>query len=108
ELLLELGDDLLEPGGQVVVEALGRGEFAVEPLGMVRDIVEQLVLEAADVAALDVVELAVGAGPDRHDLASDRERRRSRLLEQLDEPGPARQLLLTRLVEIRTERGERL
>ncbi len=73
-----------------------------------RDVVEQFALEAADVADIDVVHLAGGAGPDRHDLAADRERRGGRLLEQLDHPGAAGQLLLAGLVEVGAEGGERL
>src|SRR5438270_907531 len=72
------------------------------------DVFEHVALEPADVLDRDVVEVAVGAGPDRNDLLADRERRRRRLLEQLDHAAAARELLLAGLVQVGAEGGEGL
>ena len=55
----------------------------------------------------DVVEIAVGAGEDDRDLPLDRQRLVLRLLENLDQPGAARELRLRRLVEVAAELRER-
>ena len=69
---------------------------------------EQLGLEPPDVVDRDVVEVAAGAGEDRHHLLLDRHRRVERLLEQLGEPVAAVELGLRHLVELGAEGGERL
>jgi hypothetical protein len=51
----------------------------------VADELEEAVAEALDVLDRKIVEEALGAGEDRHDLLLDRERRVLPLLEQLDE-----------------------
>src|SRR4051794_4968328 len=107
EGLLEVADGLLERLHGVVGELTGVVDRVVDPAVPVLDVVEELPLEAADVLHRYVVELAGGAGPDRHDLAVDRERRVLRLLEQLDQPGAALELRLARLVEVGAEGGER-
>ena len=56
----------------------------------------------------DLVELAVGAGPDRDDLLLHRVRRVLRLLEQLHEARTAGQLLARRGVQVGGEHRERL
>ena len=71
-------------------------------------VVEQLGLEALHVGGRDVVEVAVGAGEDRHDLLLDRHRLVQALLQQLDEPLAPLELRLRHRVELGTERRERL
>ena len=56
----------------------------------------------------DVVEVAVGAGVDRHHLVLDGHRRVQRLLEQLDQPVAPLELGLGHRVELGAERGEGL
>src|SRR5207253_6171523 len=57
-------------------------------------------LEAQHVLDGDLVELAVGAGPDRDDLLLHRVRRVLGLLEQLGEAGTTGQLAAARRVEV--------
>src|SRR5436190_17051439 len=57
---------------------------------------------------MNVVEVAVGAGPDRDDLTLDRIGRVLRLLQQLDKTRPPFELRLARLVEVGPESRERL
>ena len=75
---------------------------------VVPQVLQELGLEAADVADRDVVELALGAGPDRDDLLLHRVRRVVRLLEQLDQAGAPVQLGPRGLVQVGGEGGERL
>ena len=98
---------LLELGGGVVVEHVGVAQ-RVEHLGVAAEVVEQLALEAQHVLDRDLVELAVGAGPDRDDLLLDRERRVLRLAQQLGEARAAVELTTAGGVEVGGEQRERL
>ena len=69
---------------------------------------EQLALVAGHVLHRDRVEVAVGAGVERHDLLLHGHRAVERLLEQLDEPVAAVEGGLGDLVELGAEGGERL
>ena len=60
------------------------------------------------VAAVNVVEVALGAGEEAHDLVGRAHRLVLRLLEQLDHAIAAVELALGRLVELGAELGERL
>jgi hypothetical protein len=62
---------------------------------------------ALHVFDFDIVEEALGAGEDHHDLLLDRVGRVLTLLEELDEACPAVEGLLRRLVEVRAELCER-
>src|SRR5215469_17300258 len=68
---------------------------------------EQLRLETADAAGVDGVEITARAGEDRDHLLLDRHRAELRLLQELRQPGPPRQQLLRRCVEVRGELRER-
>jgi hypothetical protein len=67
----------------------------------------ELRLEPADLAHRHVVDLALGACPDRHGLLGRRDRRVVLLLEQLDQASAPLQLAAGRRVEVGGERGER-
>src|SRR5690554_4437687 len=69
---------------------------------------EQLGLEATHVLDRDVVELALGARPDRDDLVLDGVRRVLGLLEQLEQSRTAVQLGTRGRVEVRGEHREGL
>ena len=69
---------------------------------------EQFALEPANVDDGDVVEVARGAGEDRHDLVVDGHRAVERLLEQLDHPVAAVELGLCGLSSSVPKLGERL
>src|SRR5699024_7564540 len=107
EVLLDLVEDAREL-------LLGRGlELAggadrLEHAAVVAQVLEQLALEVADVLDLDVVELALGAGPDGDDLLLHRERRALGLLEQLHQAGTAVQLLLRGRIQVGGEHREGL
>ncbi|KAB5588085.1 Acetylglutamate semialdehyde dehydrogenase [Ceratobasidium theobromae] len=81
-----------------------RGEDA----GVAAQVVEQGVLEGQHVLDLEVVEVAVRAGPDADDLLLDRVRRVLRLLEELHEPLTAGELLTGGGVEVGGEHREGL
>ena len=72
------------------------------------DVLEELPLELLNVLNGHGIEVAPGAQEDRDDLFFDRHRAVLRLLEQLDQPLAAIQLILRRLVEVGRECGERL
>ena len=104
----ELVDRVLQRDHGVVAQVAGLPD-RVEDAGVVAlQLVEELVLEPADVLDRHVVEVALGTSPDRDHLPLDRERAVLRLLEQLDQPGAAVKLGAGRGVEVGGERGERL
>ena len=109
---LEPVGELVDRGPQradrVVVQLTGLGDVGEDLRMVVCDELVPLGLEATHVTYVDRVEVAVGTGPDRDNLALHRERRGRRLLEQLDHPHPAGQLLLAGLVQVGAERGEGL
>ena len=107
ELLLELVDAGIECLRRVVVEHVGLAQ-GVENLGVAAEVVEQLALEAQDVFHRNLVELAVGAGPDRDDLVLDRVRRVLRLPEQLGQARAAGELAAARGIQVGREHRERL
>src|SRR5690606_29445152 len=81
ELLLERGDRLLQGLDDLVVPVAvrDRGQHArVDP----PQVGEELALEPPDVPDRDLIQLALGPGPDHHHLLLDRHRRVVRLLEQ--------------------------
>src|SRR5687767_11525947 len=108
ELAVEGLDGLLEALDRVVGEGLGLPDRVVDAVVTATDGVEELGLEAADVADRHLVELAGGAEPERDDLALDGVRRVLALLEQLDQPLTAVQRRAAGGIEVRRERGERL
>ena len=67
---------------------------------------EEALLELADLADRQLVEIAVHAGEDHHHLLLDRQRRELRLLEELGEAGAAVEEALGGGVEVRAELGE--
>ena len=71
-------------------------------------VVQEVVLEPADVLQRHVVQVAVAARPDRYHLILDRERVVLRLLEQLDQPRAAVELGPGGRVQVGGEGGERL
>ncbi len=85
-------DDRLVEGGDDVVAPLVGGDRGEHSGVRVPQVLQELGLEPADVTDRDVVELALGAGPDRDDLLLHRVRRVVGLLEQLDQAGAALQL----------------
>src|SRR3954469_8696032 len=82
ELAVEGLDGALPAGSGVVAEGLGGADLVVDAVVAAADEVEELRLEAADVAHRDAVELSGRAQPQRHDLALHRVRRVLPLLEQ--------------------------
>ncbi len=72
------------------------------------EVLHQLGLEALGVLDRDVVQVAVAGGPDRDDLAGDGDGAVLALLEDLHGAATAVDLGLRRLVELRSELGERL
>src|SRR5690554_6781677 len=84
ELKLELVDRVIQILDRVVAEDVGLAQ-GVEHLGVATEVVEQLALKAKDVFDRNLIELAVGACPDRDDLVFDRVRRVLRLAQQLGE-----------------------
>src|SRR5205814_4190401 len=70
--------------------------------------VAEPLLPGLDLRDRDVVQVAVRYGENDHDLLLDRHRLVLRLLQHLHDAYPARELLLSRLVELRAELGERL
>ena len=67
---------------------------------------DQFVFEPANVVDRDRIEVAVGAGVDRHDLLFDRHRRVEALLQQLGEAHAAIELRARQRIEIGSEGGE--
>src|SRR5690349_20275994 len=107
ELLLERIDLGLQRRRSVVGELVGLRDALQHAAGAAQ-VVEELPLEAADIADVDRVELAGGAQPDRDHLLLGRVRRVLRLLEQLHQPLTPSQLLLRRGVQVGGEQRERL
>ena len=70
------------------------------------DVVQQSLLERKDVLQVEVVELAVGAGPYGHDFLFRRVRVELRLLQQLGQVGTTGQLGLGSRIQIGGEHGE--
>src|SRR5581483_4438584 len=92
---------------QLIVE-LFLLDDAAEDLRMTRfDELVELGFERAHVADRHVVEKPVRAGVNDRDLTLDRQRVVLRLLQQLDQPGAAIELLLRGLVEVAAELRER-
>src|ERR1019366_6222679 len=99
EARLELFDDGLDLAGEVCVEDLLSADFVEH--GAVRVVHEavQLGFELAADIHREIVQVALGAGPDNHDLFFDGQRLILILLEDLDEVLAAIELLLGSLVE---------
>jgi len=100
ELAGELLDRRLEARHHVVTELAGLHDAVVDALVRAADEVKELALEAEHVADRHLIQVAVGAGPDRGDLALHGVRRVLRLLEQLDQARAALELRLGSLVEV--------
>src|SRR5690606_29063805 len=64
---------------------------------------EQALLELADIADGNLVEITVHAGKDHRDLFFRLERRELRLLQELGQTGTAVEKTLRRRIEVRTE-----
>src|SRR5205823_3757314 len=84
EALLEGVDRL---GELLLLGQLPRLTDLAQDVGLLAaEVLEELGLEAADVAGGEVVDEAAGAGEDGDDLLLDRQRRALGLLEELGEP----------------------
>ena len=92
----------------VVLELPGLTDRVEDALVLELDVLEELLLEPADVDDRNRVELAGGGRPDGDDLLLDRERRVLALLEHLHEALAAGELGLGRGVEVGREHRERL
>src|SRR6185312_2100158 len=86
EALAELVDRVLEPTGGVVGQVTGLPDRVVQAPLLALHEVEELPLEPVYVANRHIIQVALGAHPDRDDLAFHRERAVLRLLEQLGQP----------------------
>src|SRR5207244_10661079 len=93
---LLLGEGAAAPDGPKQVAMPGAQEL------------DQLLLEAAHLSEVEVVDEALRAREDRHNLLFHRQGCAVALLEQLDEAPAAVDELLARTVELRPEGGERL
>src|SRR6187549_2307881 len=100
-------DHGLQLGGGVVAEvaAVADGVEDVDVLAAQQR--QQTVLEGANLADRNAVEIAVDAGIDHHDLLFHLQRRELRLLQQFGEARAARQQALGRGIEIGAELRER-
>src|SRR5262249_3530161 len=106
ELLLELGDGLVQRRLHLVVEDLLLADSREQICRRGVEVLVQLLLEPGAVPRIDVVEVLVGSGEDEGDLLLDRDRLVLRLLEDLDQPRAARELSLGRLVQVAAELRE--
>ena len=106
ETLLELGHRGLQSGNGVVLKLAGGGNVG-QDRGLVTQVLDEACLEAQHVGDLNVVEVAVGAGPDGDNLLLDGVRGVLRLTQQLGQAGTAGQLSLGGVVQVGCEHRER-
>src|SRR5699024_7827575 len=107
EVLRELVERVLQLFGSIVVELEGLTDGG-EDAGLAFDVIVQFGLEAQHIVDRDVVEVAVGAGIDRHGLLLERPRGVLTLFEQFGQACAASQIALGRIVEVRGEHREGL
>src|SRR5262245_30405157 len=107
ERSLELLNRLLEPLLRLRLELLRRPDRLPDRGMALRQVLEQALLERLHAIDRQAVEVAVRARVDDHDLALDGHRLELALLQELDEPLAARQLVAGRLVEVARELRER-
>src|SRR6478736_5739361 len=99
---------VLELFFELLGELLALPDLLEDALLRALDVLEELPLELLNVFDRHGIEVPPCTQEDRDDLFFDRHRTVLRLLEQLDQPLAAIQLILRRLVEVRRECGERL
>src|ERR1017187_3650421 len=107
EARLELFDNGLYLGGEVRVQDLLSADFVEHAAVRVIHEAVQLGFELTADIHWQIVQVALGAGPDNHDLLFDGQGLILVLFEDLDEVLAAIELLLRRLVEVAAELGKR-
>src|ERR1017187_7575043 len=107
EARLELFDNGLYLGGEVRVQDLLSADFVEHAAVRVIHEAVQLGFELTADMHWQIVQVALGAGPDNHDLLFDGQGLILVLFEDLDEVLAAIELLLRRLVEVAAELGKR-
>src|SRR3954453_3639299 len=107
EVALELLDRAAHRLLRVLPELPGLADCR-EDVALAPQVLEELALEPPDVLDRQVVDQPAGAREDGDDLLLHRVRRVLPLLQELHQPGAARQLRARGGVEVRGEHGERL